>query len=157
MIGAVPRLRIAALALALISVAAACSHQHPDFDAARVTVGGRHGAVIVRAALAGDEASRERGLMGVASLPPDAGMAFLFARPTTRGFWMKDTSIPLAVAFWDATGRIVAILDMVPCRRDPCPIYRPGRPYVGALEVARGFFHAHGVAVGSTARIGLPA
>ena len=75
-------------------------------------------------------------------------MAFLFDRPTSSSFWMKDTLIPLSIAFWDRSRRIVAILDMAPCRRSPCPLYSPGTSYIGAVEVNRGFFRQHGVRVG---------
>lgn len=92
--------------------------------------------------------TRARGLMGRRELPDDVGMAFLFDAPSSGGFWMKDTLIPLSIAFWDSTGRIAAILDMEPCKADPCPIHRPGVTYVGALEVNRGFFDRAGVEVG---------
>ncbi len=96
---------------------------------------------------------RARGLMGVARLPPDGGMVFLFDRPTSGPFWMKDTLLPLSIAFWDRSGRVVAILDMEPCRRDPCPLYRPGRAYVGAVEMRRGWFEEHGVEVGDAVQV----
>ena len=82
-------------------------------------------------------------------MPPDAGMAFLFEEPTINWFWMKNTYIPLSIAFWDESRRIVAILDMTPCRKKPCPLYWPGTSYIGAVEVNRGFFRAHGVQVGA--------
>jgi uncharacterized membrane protein (UPF0127 family) len=77
-------------------------------------------------------------------------MAFLWDEPVRARFWMKDTRIPLQIAFWDARGRIVAILDMVPCRTEPCPTYRPDRPFLGAAEANAGWFTEHGVAVGDT-------
>ena len=83
------------------------------------------------------------------SLAPDAGMVFLFDDPTAYYFWMKDTVIPLSIAFWDEGGRIVSILDMFPCRKDSCPLYSAGTSYIGAVEVNRGFFKAHGVKVGN--------
>ena len=86
--------------------------------------------------------------MGRRVLPPDAGMAFLFDEPTRNWFWMKNTFIPLSIAFWDDSGRIVEIFDMTPCPRPPCRLYLPGRPYIGAVEVNRGFFRSHGVQVG---------
>jgi uncharacterized membrane protein (UPF0127 family) len=92
--------------------------------------------------------ARARGLMGRIELPSDQGMAFVFDRPTTSEFWMKDTLIPLSIAFWDAENRVVAILDMAPCRADPCPTYGPHRPYVGAVEAKLGYFDDHGVEVG---------
>ena len=98
--------------------------------------------------IAETEAARQRGLMGRTSLAADAGMAFLFGSPVQVGFYMKDTLIPLSIAFWDRTRRIVAILDMAPCRADPCPDYYAGRSYVGAVEANRGFFTQHGIEVG---------
>jgi uncharacterized protein len=98
--------------------------------------------------VASSEAQREHGLMGRRTLPPDGGMIFAFPEPTEAGFWMRDTAIPLSVAFWNDDGRVVAILDMDPCRADPCPVYRPGVSYRTALEMRRGWFDRHGVAIG---------
>jgi uncharacterized protein len=92
--------------------------------------------------------TRSRGLMFRTHLAPDAGMVFLFDAPTSGAFWMKDTLIPLQIAFWDADGRIVAILDMRPCETDECPLYSPGATYVAALEVNAGRLDALGVQVG---------
>ncbi len=91
--------------------------------------------------------------MGRRSLAPDAGMVFLEDGPTDATFWMKDTLLPLSIAFWGTDGRIVDLQDMAPCRADPCPRYRSTAPYVGAVEVNLGFFAAHGVRVGDTVRL----
>ena len=72
-------------------------------------------------------------------------MAFVYDGPTIAGFWMKDTTIPLSVAFWDSAHRIVQILDMQPCSADPCPLYFPNESYVGAVEANQGYFARHGV------------
>jgi len=98
--------------------------------------------------------ARRQGLAGRTSLGRNAGMAFLFDAPTRDAFWMKDTLIPLSIAFWDRQGRIVAIFDMQPCTADPCPTYRPDVPYVGAVEVNLGFFQEHGVKVGNVVELG---
>ena len=67
---------------------------------------------------ADDADERRQGLMGVTSLPADEGMAFDFGdRPQTGEFWMKDTIIPLSIAFVD-DGTIVTILEMEPCDAD---------------------------------------
>ena len=66
---------------------------------------------------------------------------------------MKDTLIPLSIAFWDGRGRIVRILDMTPCRADPCPTYDPRVAYRGALEVNRGAFKRWGVQRGDRVRL----
>ena len=91
---------------------------------------------------------REVGLMERESLPDDAGMIFLFEEDTSGGFWMKNTLIPLSIAFADADGAIVSILDMEPCEAEPCEIYDPGVPYRSALEVNQGAFDDWGVRVG---------
>ena len=61
---------------------------------------------------------------------------------------MKDTLIPLSIAFADADGMIVSILDMEPCETDPCEIYDPGVTYRSALEVNQGAFSRWGVEEG---------
>ena len=102
--------------------------------------------------VADTDAQRQRGLMGRTSLGTSEGMVFLFGDvsdgPVTSEFWMKDTLIPLSVAFWDQQGRIVGIQDMAPCAQDPCPTYGSPKPYIGALEVNAGFFNEHGVTTG---------
>jgi uncharacterized protein len=90
---------------------------------------------------------RATGLMDRESLPADAGMAFVWDEPVDASFWMKDTLIPLSIAFWDEQGRIVAIVDMQPCRTDPCPTYSSPEPYVGAVEANLGWFGRHGAEV----------
>ena len=107
------------------------------------------GPVVVHVETADTDAERQRGLMGRTSLPADHGIVFLFGnQPVTDRFWMKDTLISLSIAFWDADGTIVAIDDMDPCTTDPCSTYGSPSPYVGALEVNRGFFEEHGARVG---------
>ena len=60
------------------------------------------------------------------TLPADAGMAFVYPEDVRGAFWMKDTLIPLSIAFYSGDGRILKILDMEPCKADPCPLYDPG-------------------------------
>lgn len=93
---------------------------------------------------------RRTGLMGRQTLSPYDGMAFLWTDPVQSSFWMKDTLIPLSIAFWDADGTIVSIMDMQPCMADPCPTYGPDAPFVGAVEVAQGELEHNGVGVGDT-------
>ena len=93
---------------------------------------------------------RQTGLIGRESVDPYDGMAFVWDEPVQATFWMKDTLIPLSIAFWDDQGRIISILDMDPCTGDPCPSYGPHEPFVGAVEVGRGTFAMRGVAVGDT-------
>jgi uncharacterized membrane protein (UPF0127 family) len=83
-------------------------------------------------ALTPDE--RGLGLMHRRRAPKD-GMLFVFPRETTGAFWMKNTLVPLTIAFFDSNGRRVRKLSMTPCRSDPCPLYNPRRTYQFALEL----------------------
>ncbi|MDP9300185.1 MAG: DUF192 domain-containing protein [Actinomycetota bacterium] len=104
--------------------------------------------------IAETQAEREAGLMHVMALAPDDGMAFVFDGPVTDRFWMKDTLIPLSVAFVGEDGRIISVSDMDPCSADPCPTYEASAPYTMAVEANLGWFRDHGVGVGSDARLG---
>jgi hypothetical protein len=106
---------------------------------------------LLHVALARTETEKRRGLMNVSSLPHDAGMAFVWTEPTDSAFWMKDTLVPLSVAFVDGDGRIVTIRDMEPCRSDPCRTYRSNAPFVLAIETNAGWFDRNDVAVGDRA------
>lgn len=118
---------------------------------AEVRFAGDQATLTVR--IAEDAASRARGLMGVTSLPPDGGMAFLFEEPTDGSFWMKDTLIPLSIAFVDAQGRIISIREMTPCEADPCRTYAPGGTYTMAVEANAGWFDERRVMVGDVAEL----
>jgi uncharacterized protein len=122
-------------------------------DRPRAVIDTGAGEVAVQVEIADNEAERERGLMGRKTLAPDAGMVFVFPEDTRSAFWMKDTLIPLSIAFYDARGRILRVLDMEPCRRDPCAVYDPEVRYRGALEVNRGAFARWDVRVGDTLRL----
>jgi uncharacterized membrane protein (UPF0127 family) len=89
----------------------------------------------------------------VMALAPDDGMAFVFDDPVTTTFWMKDTLIPLSVAFVGEDGRVVSIADMEPCEADPCPTYAATGPYTLAVEANLGWFADHSVAAGDPARL----
>jgi uncharacterized membrane protein (UPF0127 family) len=105
---------------------------------------------VIRVEVADDAEERARGLMGRRELAEDAGMVFVFPEPTRGAFWMRDTLIPLSIAFYDGSGTILRILDMEPCRAEPCPLYDPGVAYRGALEVNQGAFERWGVLPGDT-------
>ncbi len=104
--------------------------------------------VLVAVEVADSEDERQVGLMHRESLPDDAGMIFVFEDEIRGGFWMKNTLIPLSIAFADSDGTILRILDMEPCEADPCEIYDPGVAYRNALEVNQGAFASWGVEEG---------
>lgn len=147
--GLVPKL---VLVLIVLAVCVACSEGDAEPPApqaeAAVVIRTADGPVELDVELADTSDERATGLMGREDIGPHDGMAFTFGGPTDGTFWMKNTLIPLSIAFWDEGGRIVGILDMEPCTDDPCPTYGPGVSYVGALEVEQGAFEEHGVQVG---------
>jgi uncharacterized membrane protein (UPF0127 family) len=135
----------------LVMLLAVVSCGGNDGPNAIIDTGSRN--VVVHVEIADSPAEQARGLMGRTRLASDSGMVFVFAQDTRAGFWMKDTLIPLSIAFYDRTGRIVRILDMTPCKQDPCRVYGPGVAYRGALEVERGAFARWGVHTGDLLRV----
>jgi uncharacterized membrane protein (UPF0127 family) len=103
----------------------------------------------VRLEVAADPAARNRGLMERPKLPQGTGMVFLYPRDVTEAFWMKDTLVPLSIAFVAADGRVVSVAEMTPCAADPCPTYPPAGPYRYAVELPGGAFPAAGVDKGA--------
>ena len=108
--------------------------------------GGR--PVTVRLEVAADPAARARGLMGRTEVPEGTGMVFLYPRDVAEAYWMKNTLVPLSIAFVAADGRVVSVAEMAPCKADPCPSYPPAGPYRYAVELRAGAFEAAGVGAG---------
>jgi uncharacterized membrane protein (UPF0127 family) len=139
-----------AFVVALAAVLIACSKTSPSPDVITFPREGG-GATQLEVRVADSDEERARGLMEVPKLAEDAGMAFVWVEPTTSQFWMKDTLIPLSIAFVDEGGRIVTIRDMQPCAADPCPLYGSTVAYVLAIEANLGYFDEHDIAVGDRA------
>jgi len=104
----------------------------------------------IRVEVADTADKRSLGLMYREKLPKNRGMLFLYEEPTTSGFWMKNTKIPLSIAFIDEDLRIIEIQEMRPLDLTP---HRPERPYKYALETNRGWFREHGIGPGSTVQL----
>ena len=88
---------------------------------------------------------RATGLMNRFSLQPDHGMLFVFERAESLSFWMKNTFIPLSIAFLDPDGRIVNIEDMAP--QSEATHWSKG-PALFALEMRKGWFRERGIKAG---------
>jgi uncharacterized membrane protein (UPF0127 family) len=106
---------------------------------------GAAGGVPLQVEIADTPEQRSRGLMGRESVPEDAGMLFVWTEDTESGFWMKDTLVPLSVAFVDAAGVIVDIQDMQPLDET---LRHSAAPYRYAVEANQGWFAEHAVEVG---------
>ena len=88
---------------------------------------------------------RQRGLMYKKAIPENYGMFFIWNLNKVQCMWMKNTYIPLSVAYMDRSGKIINIYDMVPLSKiSVCS----DRPALYALEVNRGWFKRNNIKVG---------
>jgi uncharacterized membrane protein (UPF0127 family) len=98
---------------------------------------------------------RSRGLMGVTDLGGRDGMLFRYDGPHDGRFWMKNTLLPLSIAFYAEDGAFVSATDMDPCPPDTdCPYYSADAPYTAAIEVPQGALGALGLVPGSSLAVG---
>ena len=107
--------------------------------------------------LADAEILRQRGLMGVRDLAGFDGMLFRFGAEQDEQFWMKDTPLPLSIAFFRADGSFVSAADMPPCPPavgGQCPLYAATSSYADAIETAKGAVATAAVAAGTTIAVG---
>jgi len=108
--------------------------------------------VEVRVEVADDVNEQAKGLMYRKSLGEDRGMLFVYPAERELSYWMRNTLIPLSIAYIDSEGRIVDILDMKPLDDNP-PHYVSSEPVQYALEVNKGFFEKMGVKEGDHAEL----
>ena len=140
------------LALAAVSCGDDGLPKATTFDRATVTVSAGGVSAKVTVELAATERQREQGLMLRQSMAEDAGMLFLFPTDTTVGFWMRNTYLPLDIAYIDSSGRVLEIRRAQPLDETPLA---PKGPYRYTLEVNQGWFERHGFGPG--ANVALPA
>ena len=127
---------------------AAAPAQQPQLPLTRLTAGMQ----VVQAEVADSFGSRMQGLMQRTSLEPNHGMLFLFDADDRQCMWMKNTLIPLSVAFIDARGAIINIADMQPHSEESHCSAGAARY---ALEMTQGWFRDKGVKPGIRVR-GIP-
>jgi len=107
------------------------------------------GMHVIKAEFADTFQTRARGLMNREKLPQNAGMLFRFDEAATQCMWMKNTLIPLSVAFVDDSAAIINIVDMQPHdERSHCAT----QPARYALEMERGWFAKRGIKPGMKLR-----
>jgi uncharacterized membrane protein (UPF0127 family) len=136
----------AGLFLFLIVVFSGCAAQgRPKFAIREMVLEGSGKSVTIKAEIARTEEERSYGLMYKEKLPDGEGMLFVFDRDEILSFWMKNTLIPLSIAFISSDGRIMEIRDMEPHNLDPV---RSGRSVRYALEVPQGWFDRVNLGVG---------
>jgi len=131
--------------LLLLAAAVSCGKNSPDgiiFGEDEITVGGR--TITVELALTVPQ--KTQGLKYRRRMGEDRGMLFVYDRPSRSPFWMKDTLIPLSIAFIDRSGRIIGITRMEP--DDGKKIHPPPGPFLYALEMNQGWFEKNNIGVG---------
>lgn len=99
--------------------------------------------------LADTPVRRSKGLMFVTGLGPADGMAFLYPAMHTGNFWMRNTRLPLSIAFFGVDGAHLGAFDMEPCTADPCPMYRTPDDFLVAIETTQGGLAGLGIGPGS--------
>lgn len=148
-------------ALAFVLGLASCSSSHgptqitPPADS---TIAVSFPGGTITATIASTLAARTAGLMNVTTLGTNSGMLFVFGVdhiPANCAFWMKDTPIPLSIAFIDANMKVISLDDMA--AEDSITFHEPTSPCRYALETRLGWFASHGVAAGTTVTFSLPA
>lgn len=118
------------------------------FDRAEVVFVGDGRRVAMPVLVADTADLRSTGLMGREDLPDTAGMLFVYGAETEGVFWMKDTLLPLTIAFVGDDGVVQQLTDMDPCRADPCPRYPAAQPFRYAIEANQGYYDRHGITTG---------
>nr|WP_150567670.1 DUF192 domain-containing protein [Pandoraea morbifera] len=103
------------------------------------------GMYLIKAEVAANEADREQGLMYRKTMPDNAGMLFVFEQRAGHCFWMKNTDLPLSIAFLADDGTIVNIEDMAPQTEDN---HCPRAAVRFALEMNQGWFSKRGIGPG---------
>jgi uncharacterized membrane protein (UPF0127 family) len=147
------RRTVVALAVPLVSLVAVAplaahaqqmppgAKQPADFPHTKLTAG----MFVIDAAVAANDADREQGLMYRTKLAPNEGMLFVFNETAVHCFWMKNTLIPLSIAFMRADGTVTDIDEMqAETENNHCP--RNNGVY--ALEMSKGWFTAKGIKPG---------
>lgn len=133
---------LGAAAVGLILWMASALAQQPALPATKL-IAGIH---VIQAEVASTTEARSLGLMRRKSMPQGAGMLFLFDESAAHCMWMKNTLIPLSVAFIDERGQIADIADMQPLDETT---HCASRPVRYALEMNQGWFKKRGIVAGA--------
>ncbi len=132
---------VATALLACFGSPAAAQNAATEFRVIPLTAG----IHVIQAEVAVAPAERSKGLMFRPALGPSQGMVFLFDEPGVQCMWMRNTLIPLSVAFIDDDGRVINVEDMAPQTETNHCASKPARY---ALEMNKGWFAKHGIGAG---------
>ena len=135
-------------ALPVLLLQAGSAYADQQFPVISLTAG----MYVIQAEVAATDAQRQQGLMFREKLAPNSGMVFLFDQPAQVCMWMKNTLLPLSVAFIDERGKILNIEDMQPQTTNS---HCATGPATYALEMNKGWFAQKNIKPG-TVIAGLP-
>lgn len=130
--------------LLLILPGIARAEETPQLQLPRITLGA--GMHLIQAQVASTPQQRATGLMFRKEMPPNEGMLFIFEQPASQCFWMKNTLLPLTIAFIADNGSIVNLADMKP---QTTASHCSAEPVRYVLEMNRGWFAKRGIKAGS--------
>lgn len=130
-------------ASALLLLSACAQAQQVKFATTQLTAG----IHLIKAEVAATDPQRQQGLMFREKMANNTGMVFVFDQSTTQCMWMKNTPLPLSVAFIDEQGVIVNIEDMQPHKLDS---HCSKKPVKYALEMNLGWFKTKNIKPGMT-------
>ncbi len=134
------------LFLSLLGAVSSCSASElPDWQREIITITTEKKRVEVEVVIADIPEKHAQGLMGVQKMKKNEGALFLFSRPQRLSFWMKNTPIPLSIAYVTSDGTIAQIEDLHPFNTTSVPSLKAVQY---ALEVNQGFFEERGIKVG---------
>ncbi len=145
-------IRCIAIVLIGLSTIATAAPPEVKFEQGTVVITQGTKRVALTVEVANTAPTRALGLMHRTRLDDHAGMLFVFEQSALWGFWMKNTLIPLSIAFIGEGGEILEIQDMKVApdpEKGPFDFYQPVKPFQSALEVNQGFFKREGINVGA--------
>lgn len=144
------------LSVFFILLSVGCGEDSPAGGRFLVEIEQGEAEATVTVEIAATSTQRQQGLMFRQQLAEDAGMLFLFPEDVVTGFWMKDTYVPLDIAYIDSGGTVREIRSAKPL--DETNLV-PAAPYRYVLEVNQGWFQRHNMGIGAKVTLpeGLPA
>lgn len=129
------------LSAALLALALPCSAQQAQLPLLELFAGMHR----IEAEVAATSETRQVGMMQRTIMAPQRGMLFVFPEVARHCMWMRNTLLPLSVAFLDETGRIINVEDMQPKTENSHCAAKPAR---FALEMNLGWFRSRGLGIG---------
>jgi uncharacterized membrane protein (UPF0127 family) len=133
--------------VALVTLEPFAAHAKDSANAPLPTIALKAGGQTIQAEVAATDATRQKGLMFREKMARNEGMLFIFNELAYHAMWMRNTPLPLAVAYMDDAGKIVSIHEMEPHTETT---HQAAGPVRYALEMNRGWFAANKIKVGDS-------